>query len=109
MLDDQELACLMIAAGVCAQDGLISQAEEEVLFKEFKKRYPILQLEEFDSYLDSFFESNRMIEDYLIKVKDKKLRTFVIKASKKSASADGLDIRENIALQKVIKYWGDLG
>lgn len=105
MLGKQEEACVMIIASVCAQDGLISQAEEQAIFDGLKTRYPFIKPTLFDSYMNSFFESNNSIEDYLAQVTDEDLRSFTIKLSEKSASADGLDFRENVALKKVKIFW----
>ena len=91
---------LKISACVCARDGLISQAEEEMMFKHISKKFPEVDLEYFEKTLDEFFESGEQIEDYLKQLQDFELREFTLELSEVSASADGLDIRENIALKK---------
>ena len=97
---------LKISACICAKDGLISRAEEETMFKCITKRFPEFDFESFEKTLDEFFESEEQIEDYLDQIKDPELQKFTLGLSEVSASADGLDIRENIALKKAYLVWG---
>jgi hypothetical protein len=104
-MTEKDIACVMIVACVCAQDGLISQSEERVMLDGFRKKYPEISEEKFDEFMDKFFNSTEVIEDYINKVDDSELRTFTLFLAKKSASIDGLDFRENIALQKISSIW----
>ena len=97
---------LKIAACVCGKDGIISQAEEEKMFQLVSNKYSEFSLSDFDLILDDFFNSDKQIEDYLLEIADSETRNFVFELSAASASADGLDIRENIALSKVAVLWG---
>ena len=90
--EDNLLFCL----AVCGYDGFISQAEEECLFKIFSEHYSVDKLL-FDSVVDKFFESHSTLEDFLRKISN---RNLVLSWAEEAAKADGLDIRENIALQK---------
>jgi hypothetical protein len=106
MFSEQEEACLMLVACTCAQDGLISETEEKAFFNELKNNYPNLDEIIFAFYMDKFFSKNQTIEDYVSRVSDYKLRLLTIKLAEKSATADGLDPKENIALEKIKRFWG---
>jgi hypothetical protein len=45
------------------------------------------------------------IEGYVDLIKDNKLRIPIIELTIRCASADGLDIKENIGFQKLIALW----
>jgi len=102
---DQISACIKVAASICARDGLISQAEEEMMFKLVSEKIPNYQLDQFNHVIDEFFDSTEQIEDYLSKISNPEVRKFTLQLSEVSASVDGLDIRENIALQKAHLVW----
>jgi len=104
---DQISDCIKVAACICARDGLISQAEEEMMFKLVLEKIPKYQLEQFNHVIDEFFDSTDQIEDYLRKITTLELRKFTLYLSEVSASIDGLDVRENIALQKAYLIWGE--
>ena len=87
---------LLFCLAICAHDGLISQREEECLFELFTEYYSV-DRKNFDLIIDKFFESNSTLEDLAFRISDHKL---VLSWAEKAAQADGLDIRENIALQK---------
>lgn len=101
--------CVKIAACVCGKDGLISQAEENEMFKLVSGKYPNFSFNSFNSALESFFESEDQVEDYISQITDANLRKFTLHVCKLSASADGLDVHENIALNKVELIWGTQG
>ena len=105
MNPDQIPACIKVAACICALDGLISEAEEEMMFKLVLEKVPEYQLEQFNQVIDEFFDSTDQIEDYLCRIKNPEARKFTLYLSEASASADGLDLRENIALQKAHIIW----
>lgn len=106
MLEKKIVAGIKIAACVCGKDGIISRAEEDMMFKLVSDKYPEFSLDEFNTIIDDFFDSKMQIEDYLLEIMDHETRNFIFKLATKSASADGLDIRENIALSKVAILWG---
>lgn len=99
-------ASVKVAACACAIDGLMSQAEETTMFQLVLKKFPEYQLDNFNSAIDEFFESNDQIEDYLLAITNIEMRYFTLYLCEKSASADGLDFRENFAIQKACLIWG---
>lgn len=105
---DDPSACLKVAACICATDGVISEAEERTLVRIFRTRYPDFNDDDIERALIEFFDSDNQIEDFLALVKDQELRNFTLRLAEESASADGLDIRENIALNKAYLIWGTL-
>jgi len=99
-------ACIKIAACVCGKDGIISAAEEREMFRLLVEMFPECDQNMFESALTEFFDSNDHIEDYLELINDVALRQFTLELAENSASADGLETRENIALEKVYLIWG---
>lgn len=104
-LNDLNL-CIKVAACICAKDGVISEVEENTIFQFVQERYPEVGVSYIEAAITEFFDSNDQIEDYANMVTDHELRRFAIELSEVSASADGLDIQENIALEKVSLIWG---
>ena len=100
MKKDQIEIALNICLAVCAQDGLVSDIEEEVLAASFEKEFK-LSKSEFEQVVINFFDSDESIDNYIEKLDDDGLNRKIIDFSEKAASSDGLDLRENIALQKV--------
>ncbi len=96
-----------IAACVCGKDGIISQMEEESIYNTITSKSSNYTLEFFNKAIDDFFDENLQLEDYLEKVTNLGIHEFVIYLCEVSASADGLDIKENIALNKVKLILGD--
>ena len=104
--NDAIKVCIKIAACVCGKDGIISQAEEREIFRLIVKRFPHCDQNMFESALNEYFDSNDHLEDYLAQIDGEELRQFTLKLAEISASADGLEIRENIALEKMYVIWG---
>jgi len=98
--------CIKVAACVCGKDGIISAAEEREMFRLLVKRFPECDQDMFENALTEFFDSNDQIEDYLALIDSEVLRQFTLELAEISASADGLDLRENIALEKAYVVWG---
>mgnify|MGYP000223824850 CR=1 FL=1 len=90
-----------IAACVCGKDGVISQLEEEAIISNVILEYPNYSIIRFNRVIDEFFEEDQQIEDYLLQISGLNLSDFTIKLCEISASSDGLDTKENIALDKV--------
>ena len=88
---------------IAAQDGLISDIEISKLFELLNKKIAKLSKKEFERHLRSFFSSKLNLEDCLSNFSDKK-STKDASIAKECASADGLDIKENIAYQKALMY-----
>ena len=99
-------ACVKIAACICGKDGVISKAELEKMFEVVSQQFPTFGFDLFEEALDEFFGSDGPIEEFLAAVDDKKTRQFALDLSEVSAAADGLDTRENIALEKAYLVWG---
>lgn len=99
-------SCIKVAACICAKDGVISELEESELYKCSMQEFPEIDKGIFESALDEFFEADDQIEKYLSLIDDENLRRITLTLSQKSASADGLDARENIALAKACLIWG---
>ena len=77
------------------------------MFRLLVERFPECDQNMFESALTEFLDSNDQIEDYLAIIEGETLRQFTLELAEISASADGLEIRENIALEKVYMIWGD--
>ena len=106
MTSENLKACIKVAACVCGKDGIISAAEEREMFRLLVESFPECDQNMFESALTEFFDSNDQIEDYLALVVSEALRRFTLKLAEVSASADGLETRENIALAKAYLVWG---
>lgn len=104
MCDDQKIIGVQICACICGQDGVISQTEEDVIFEQFSKLMG-LTTSQINSAFDNFFTSEQQIDDYLSLVLEEDLKIAILDIARISAAADGLDIRENIALQRAIIFW----
>lgn len=106
MITTEIAACIKIAACICGKDGFISQAEEEKIYELISSKFEEITLDEFNFTLDEFFSSKKQIEEYVTQIEDSSLHNYVVSISRESAAADGLDFRENIALQKLSNLWG---
>lgn len=98
--------CIKVAACVCAKDGVISELEEQAIISIVTERFPELTNAMIENFLTEFFDSDHQIEDYLALVDDNELRNFTLNLAEVSASADGLSLMENIALEKAYLVWG---
>lgn len=99
-------ACIKVAACVCGKDGIISELEEQAIMTLVLKRFPDVTADDIEQAISEFFDSDQQIEDYLEFVIDQELRMFTLALAEESASADGLNFRENIALVKAYLVWG---
>jgi hypothetical protein len=95
---------------ICAKDGFISSEEENETFLLFnkaveEKKIPFKKITQtsFQKLIDEFFSSNLQLEDYLIALKGQSYTKEILKMSEMAASADGLNILENIAFLKAKK------
>ena len=89
-------ASLKLCLGICAYDGLLSDTELAVLLSEFEAR-GLINAEQFEATVDEFFEEDLTLEELYLKaspINDE------LNIAELAASVDGLDIAENIALQK---------
>lgn len=106
MVSKEVEMCIKVAACICAKDGVISQSEEDALYKCVVEKHPLLKEEEFDSVMSEFINSTNQLEHYLSLVEDVDVRKFALYVAKTSASADGLDIAENLAYKKACAICG---
>jgi hypothetical protein len=90
-----------IAACVCGKDGVISHTEELAMYDYVHFSFSEYSRERFNNTLDEFFDESDQIEVYLSKITEISLKHFIINLCEFSAGSDGLDIKENIALDKV--------
>ena len=104
-VQDKISTCIKVAACICGKDGLISEVEEATIFKIVNETFPDFGDSRIEEALVEFFNSKMQIEDYLVHINDEIFREFTIFLSKRSASADGLNIDENIALQKAMIFY----
>ena len=105
-----EKDCFFLILCICAKDGIISQAELDVAFTEFNElaskednHFECLDEITYENIIDEFFESNLQLEDYLQILHKSIFLEEILKISKEAASADGFDIKENIAYSKAIE------
>jgi hypothetical protein len=98
---------IKVAACVCGKDGVISQSEEQAILTTITFGYPNYSLSRFNQVLEDFFDETLQLEDYLEQLSGTNFKQFTINLCEFSASADGLDIKENIALQKVKLILGE--
>jgi len=103
-IDSQLKNGIFVCLAICAADGLISGEEEQCLEKEFEKDFGIAS-KDFQRVIDLYFTSNHQLEAFLLSVDDVSLRTKIIEIARLAAAADGLQINENIALQKAEAFW----
>jgi hypothetical protein len=106
MFEDTPSACAKVAACICGNDGVISSVEERKIFEILAKRFPSYDAATYDEAITEFFDSDDQLEDYLALVGDDDLRKFTLELAEASAGADGLDPRENMALDKAYLIWG---
>lgn len=106
MASNKPSACVKIAACICGKDGVISQAELTKMFELTARQFPKFNHDLFENAIDEFFDSEDDIEDLLLLVDDENLREFTLHLSAQSAAADGLNPKENIALEKACEVWG---
>lgn len=92
----EQIKCeMLLIMGICAHDGLLSTQELEYI----KSAYPSDQTDdaEFDELIDTFFQSTGTLEQLFEQVTNIER---ALSVAELAAAADGLDIRENLALLK---------
>lgn len=99
-------AITKLVACVCAKDGILSQVEEQKMFLLLQESFPHLTEQAFEAMLIDFFDSEHQIDDYLGAIVDDNNRRLALTIAESSASEDGLDPRENIALDRAYIFWG---
>jgi hypothetical protein len=94
-----------VAICICAEDGLVSETEENAVYELISKRFPNYSQDSFSKAVKDFFSSDKQLEDYLKVITDPELQKFTLEIGKVSAASDGLDFRENIAVEKASVFW----
>ena len=95
-----------LVACVAAQDGIISKVELDTAFKLINESIENINKDSFDSCISEFFEEESTLEDYLLAIPKKYNPEIILEICYKSATSDGLEIRENLAFDKACKFWG---
>jgi len=95
LAEDEVLLCLAI----CAQDGILSSSELELIESYFNEKHGITSAE-FENTIDRFFEENETIEEIFRKVDDP---AEILEVALRAAAADGLELRESFAYEKCLK------
>ena len=91
---------------IASKDGIISDLEVKKAQSEFSKIFNMeISDKEMDINLDLYFSSDYNFEDHLGKIADKEMRIQILRLGRISASADGLHIIENIAIDKALIIW----
>lgn len=101
-MDKQEDIAKVLNLSICisAQDGILSKIEEDKVFDLINQKIKKISKSKFSNLVDAFFESDDTLEHYLESFEDPKMLKLALDIAKEAASADGLDIKENIAYQK---------
>lgn len=94
-----------LCAIICGRDGVISEDEISVMYQEFSVLNSSLTQKKIDSLIDRYFDENPRISDIAAKVTNSFHRATILRIAEKSAAADGLDERENLALEKLKSIW----
>ncbi|MGZ9899298.1 hypothetical protein [Shewanella gaetbuli] len=97
---------IKIALYVACNDGVLSEEEEDQLVKSSLKNFPSVEQKKIDFWIEEFFEEDLLLENYCDKISGLEDRLLALKIATETASADGLDLKENLALSRVINYWG---
>ena len=102
-MDKQIEAQINLALAICAHDGLISDAEIASLVSQYSDSEKITK-SEIEQLVDAFFDDDKTLEELILLVDDLE---YALQVSENAASADGLDIRENFALQRCKRLFFD--
>ncbi len=100
-----EETLIKIALYVACNDGVFSEEEEEQLVKLSIKNFPSIDQMKIANWIDEFFDENLTLENYCDKIADIEGRLLALRIAIETASADGLDLKENLALSRVMNYW----
>ncbi len=96
---------ILIASIICGRDGVISGEELEVMFLKFQEFDSSLTRDLFEETIDRYFSEEPTLTDLVSKFTNNKDQEVIVTIASDSAAADGLDVKENIALEKLKKEW----
>ena len=80
---------------ICGYDGFISDIELDTLYRLYNSKSDLTRAQ-FDEVVDSYFNSAESLDELFTIAQP---LTDELEIAYKAAGADGLDVRENIALQ----------
>lgn len=95
-------AQIHLALAICAHDGFISDTEVASLRSYYCEAGKVTEAE-LELLVDEFFEHDFTLEQLFTAVEDQE---FTLGIAAAAASADGLDIRENFALERCRQFIG---
>lgn len=95
---------IKLTACICSQDGIISSEEVEYMKKEIHKFDPNFDSEEVDDLIEEFFNEKKDISIYCELLPKNSDTKSILDFCFHSASADGLDPKENAAYLKATRY-----
>lgn len=102
---DFEKSLVKVVLYISSNDGVFSQEEESELIRLVIQSIPNISRQSLDSWIDEFFEEDLQLEYYCEQITDKEIQLLALSLAVKTASADGLDLKENLALHKVMNFW----
>lgn len=102
---DFEKSLIKVVLYISSNDGVFSQEEESELIRLVIQSIPNISKQLLDSWIDEFFEEDLQLEFYCKKITDKKSQLLALSLAVQTAAADGLDLKENLALHKVMNFW----
>lgn len=102
---DFEKSLIKIVLYISSNDGVFSQEEESELTKLVIQSMPNISKLLLNSWIDEFFEEDLQLEFYCKKITDKESQLLALSLAVQTATADGLDLKENLALHKVMNFW----
>ena len=96
---DQVADDVLLCLAICAQDGILSSSELELIESYFNEKDGITSAE-FECVIDRFFEAHETIEEIFWKVNDP---AAILEVAVRAAAEDGLELREKFAYEKCLK------
>lgn len=100
---------VLLSLCICAKDGVISQTEEAKIFELISQnnKFKKLTKRNFEDLIFELFSTNNQLEDYCNPFENAEDKALALEIAEQSATADGLEIKENIAYQKAEHFMLD--
>ncbi len=97
---------VLLSLCICAKDGVISKTEEAKIFELINQnnKFKKLTKKNFEGLIIEFFSTNDQLEDYCNPFENEEDKALALEIAKQSATADGLEIKENIAYKKAENF-----
>ncbi|MCX4191012.1 hypothetical protein [Methylophaga sp. OBS1] len=96
-------AILNLSLHVCMADGVLSEVEEQSIIEQIKDCFEIVDENALRNSIDNFFDSDHPLDGLIAPLVDTVYLKKSLKIAYFAADADGLDVRENIAFQRVLR------